>query len=569
MCAAVDQVSRAPAAGDPTAGPGAPEGPDEHHVPVTTLRGPWLVGVGVATVAAVAAGVVLRFWTHSALWLDEALTVDIARLPLSRLHAALREDGAPPLYYVMLHFWIRWFGSSDFAVRSLSGVVSVATIPVVWVAGRRFAGRSVAWVAAVLLATAPFAIYYGTEARMYALVMFLTACGFIAVDRALTRPRPGNLIAVAVVAAALLYAQYWAVYLLAVVGLWLVFQAWRGREAWRANARWAIGAVVCGGLAFLPWVPTFYFQTRNTGTPWAAPPNFAAVISAVTGFTDNQATNQLNGTDQGRLLAVCYFVLAFLALFGMARDRWHIVLDIRTRPPARALCWVVGGTLGLAITGGILTQSAFSPRYAAVIFVPLTLVVAVGALTLVDVRVRTILVAVAAVAGLAAGVQNVYTQRTQAPPVAAVLAQRARPGDIVAYCPDQLGPSVARLLPADRYRMLTFPRGTSPEFVNWIDYLSVARASNPNAFARQLERLAAAGGGHTIWLVWDPGYQGFSDKCEQLAGDLLTAPGYGAHTWVNRAPKVYYEPMTLSQFNPPQLVPHPAAARTAPAPATP
>jgi len=55
---------------------------------------------------------------------------------------------------------------------------------------------------------------------------------------------------------------------------------------------------------------------------------------------------------------------------------------------------------------------------------------------------------VAAVAGFAVAVQNVYTQRSQAPEVAAVLAAHAKPGDIVAYCPDQLGPALYRLLPA-------------------------------------------------------------------------------------------------------------------------
>ena len=53
----------------------------------------------------------LRFWTSSDLWLDEALTVNIARLPLHEIPAFLRRDGSPPLYYFLLHFWISWFGT--------------------------------------------------------------------------------------------------------------------------------------------------------------------------------------------------------------------------------------------------------------------------------------------------------------------------------------------------------------------------------------------------------------------------------------------------------------------------
>ena len=111
--------------------------PDE--VPALTGRTRTVVGVGVAVV--VAAGLPLRFWTRSGLWLDEALTVDVARLPLHELSNALKHDGAPPLYYVLLHFWMGLFGQSNDAVRALSGVFAVLTLPVGYLCGRRFGGR--------------------------------------------------------------------------------------------------------------------------------------------------------------------------------------------------------------------------------------------------------------------------------------------------------------------------------------------------------------------------------------------------------------------------------------------
>jgi mannosyltransferase len=530
---------------------------------VEPLTGRWLPAARAGVVLVVAAGIVLRLWARSPLWLDEALTVDIARLPVHEIPSYLKRDGAPPLYYVLLHYWMGLAGTSDLAVRSLSALFSVATLPVAWVAGRRLGGRAAAWTVVVFLASAPFAIYYGTEARMYSLVMLLTACGFVAVARALDRPRPGNLAALALVVAALLYTQYWAVYLTGALGLWLLWTAWRGREAWRSAARWMVVAVAGGVVLFLPWVPTFLYQARYTGTPWAAPPNFAAVINAITGFTDNQATLSTAGSNQGRLLAVCYFALGALAVFGVARDRWHVELDLRTRFPARIVAFVVLATLLAAITGGIVTGSAFSTRYASVVFVPLLLVVAAGTLTLADARLRLAVVAVVAAAGLAAGVENVWTERTQAAPVAAVLDAHARPGDVVAYCPDQLGPAVYRLMAAGqddpsgstgRYRMLTYPRGTGPAFVDWVNYKQVAERSNPAAFARRLERMA--GTGHDVWLVTAPGYIGFGAKCQRLVADLEQA--MGARQWVQTSAARYYEPMSLLQFAPeprPSIVP--------------
>ena len=210
------------------------------EVPTLTGRTRTAVGVGVGLV--VAAGLFLRFWTRSGLWLDEALTVDIARLPLHEIPNALKHDGAPPLYYYLLHFWIALFGQSNDAVRSLSGVFAVITLPVGWLCGKRLGGRVVAWTMLVLLASAPFAVYYATESRMYALVILLTGCGFLALQRAVTAPRPGNLIAVAVVAAALLYAQYWSLYLVAMVGIWLVASIVRTRRRGAPRGRAVGGA---------------------------------------------------------------------------------------------------------------------------------------------------------------------------------------------------------------------------------------------------------------------------------------------------------------------------------------
>src|SRR5918995_7464213 len=85
----------------------------------------------------VALGIVLRFVQRSPLWLDEALSVNIARLPVADLLDALRHDGHPPLYYLLLHGWMQVFGEGDVAVRALSGLIAVATLPLAYLAGPR------------------------------------------------------------------------------------------------------------------------------------------------------------------------------------------------------------------------------------------------------------------------------------------------------------------------------------------------------------------------------------------------------------------------------------------------
>jgi hypothetical protein len=473
------------------------------------------------------------------MWLDEALTVNISSLPLSQLHGALMRDGAPPLYYFLLHFWMKVFGTSNLGARSLSGVISVATLPFVWLAGKRLGGRAVAAGATVLVSTSPFAIYYGTEARMYSLVALLTAAGFLALDSALRRPSARNLIGTALCTGLLLYTHYWALYLVAVTGAWLAFEWWRGPLHRRRSARAAFLAVVVGCLMFVPWVPTFLYQSAHTGTPWAVPANFAAAVNAVSSFAGGPS-------NQGRALALLYFALAGLGLFGMARDRLHVVLDLRTRPLARGLGIVVVGTLALAIAGGYLQGSAFSARYASVIFIPLLLLVAMGVATLADRRIASVVLLAAALFGLGTSESNISTQRSQAIDVASVLARAGKAGDVVAYCPDQLGPDTSRLLPSGRYQQITFPRGTGPQFVDWVNYAQATGSASPQAFARRLEQMSAPD--HVIWYVWAPGYETYGGKCEEIETTLLADPHLGGDEIFTYEGGTFYEPMELVEF---------------------
>src|SRR5919199_3789206 len=111
----------------------------------------------VALVTVLAAAVVLRFVAAGPLWLDEAQSVAIARRPPAELLRMLRHDGSPPLYYLLLHAWMAAVGTGTFAVRALSSILSVATLPVTYVLGRRLVDRAYARDAVLLLAVIPFA----------------------------------------------------------------------------------------------------------------------------------------------------------------------------------------------------------------------------------------------------------------------------------------------------------------------------------------------------------------------------------------------------------------------------
>ena len=448
-----------------------------------------------AVVTVLAGAVVLRLWTRSDLWLDERLTYNIANLPLGDIPDALKRDGSPPLYYLLLHGWMRVFGDSDLAARLLSGVFGLATLPLAWFVGRR-AGRgdrTVAWAALLLIAWSPFAVRYATEVRMYALLMVLVLVGFLAVTNALERPTFLLLAAVALTSGLLALTHYWALYLLAVVFAYLLW-----RRSWRVA-----GAVAAGGALVAPWLPILVYQLQHTGAPWGRPAGLGALITPAYEYSGS-------GSDAGLLLGTLLLGVCFIA-----------VREGAERFPSRRIAVIVWGTFAVAVVAGVATGAAYASRYTAVVAPLFFVLAAIGVATIADRRARLAVVVVATVLGAFNAVPNVVRNRTQAETAANAINRLGSAGDVVAYCPDQLGPSVSHHL-RDGFDQLTFPTAASPTFVDWVDYGDRNRAAKVADFAATtLERAR----GHDLFLVWAPNYRTLSTKCQALVSELSKARG--------------------------------------------
>ncbi|GAA1441889.1 glycosyltransferase family 39 protein [Leifsonia poae] len=107
-------------------------------------------------------------WIPS-LWGDEAASVMSAERSLPSLAGMLGHvDAVHGTYYLGLHWWIRVFGTSPFALRFPSAVaVGLATAAVVVVAWR-LEGRRMAIIAGAVCVILPRVTYMGEEARSYA-----------------------------------------------------------------------------------------------------------------------------------------------------------------------------------------------------------------------------------------------------------------------------------------------------------------------------------------------------------------------------------------------------------------
>ncbi len=124
------------------------------------------------------------------LWLDETFSIWMANHSVAEmLKWIVKIDQHPPLYYLLLHYWIALTGETPYYVRLLSALFGAGTIPIIYLIGKRISGVVTGLAAAVLLAFSLFNIYFAQETRMYTLLTFNAAIAIYALVRLLTDSR--------------------------------------------------------------------------------------------------------------------------------------------------------------------------------------------------------------------------------------------------------------------------------------------------------------------------------------------------------------------------------------------
>ena len=126
-------------------------------------------------------------------WEDEAYTAWLITRNLPVLVQNLKADvnSNPPLYWLLVFFWSKAFGTSELGIRSFSILWMTATCLLTYKLARDMFDERTALTAVILLTFSPLVLTYGHNARYYsmaaalALLLILMMLNYINTGRSL------------------------------------------------------------------------------------------------------------------------------------------------------------------------------------------------------------------------------------------------------------------------------------------------------------------------------------------------------------------------------------------------
>ena len=477
---AIDSL-RAPEAAPPAGRAGTRVGRAGLDRFVSLGESSWGAIAAVAALTAVSA--LLRVGAlHFHYWVDEGISVGIAGHPLAHLPALLREDGSPPLYYLLLHIWMQVWGRGEVATHALSLIFALLAVPAAYWGGASLFDRRTGIYCTVLAAGVPFLTTYAQETRMYSLLLLLSLIVSASFVHVFVLRRRRYLPVFALSLAAALYTHNWALFLgVAAFAAFLVCVRTTGGR----RGLWRDGAIGFGAVAvlYLPWLPTLVYQAKHTGAPWSLAPRLWSL------------TQGLYFLVGGRGAAVALLLAAGAGLLALRSSRGTRDID-PARAAAISLIVLGFGTLIVAWVEAKLT-SAWAPRYLAVVVGPLILLVGIGLAR----SSRLGLVALALVCCFWVLDPLPTSRETKSNVASAVRVVRAQTGSdalVLSTQPEQV-PTLAYYLPqVTHYGTPLGPVG-DPRVVDWRNALSRLRRSSVRSVLAPM--IASLSPGERVALV--------------------------------------------------------------------
>lgn len=208
-------------------------------------------------IVVIGAGLRLHHLGTKSYWLDEELSIQAARMSVSQI-VTNEDEPHPPLYYLLLHYWIKWWGEGETATRMLSAIFGVLSIGMLYLVGEALFNTKTGLLCAFIVSLSTFHIMHSQEVRMYSLLALTSLLSMYFYVRLLKTPTiflsSGYLISTVF----LLYTHVHGLFVIAVQLIAVYF--WRERKL-SILRLFLLQSIII--LFYLPWAQMIFQEFLN------------------------------------------------------------------------------------------------------------------------------------------------------------------------------------------------------------------------------------------------------------------------------------------------------------------
>ncbi|MBN1331396.1 glycosyltransferase family 39 protein [Candidatus Dojkabacteria bacterium] len=202
-------------------------------------------------------------------WRDEAFTLRAATMQFGDMWSSLTADTAPPLFTLILHYWLKIVPLTELSARIPSFIFGVATIYFAYLLAKQLFpyNRKYIYLTVILTALNPVLIFYSQEARAYSLLSLLATISLYLVFKITTQPKTKTFVWVllSIITILGLYTHNLFIFIAFVNGL-IIFASRANLKDLKQTAKRNIPlalAYLAVGIVFLPWFLVFLEQSKT------------------------------------------------------------------------------------------------------------------------------------------------------------------------------------------------------------------------------------------------------------------------------------------------------------------
>ena len=241
--------------------------------------------------AIVLTGLLLRLYDlgTESLWRDEIISIQVAQLDPSQIGDNRAANFHPPLYYFLLHYWLKLLGSSAFAARLLSALCGTVAILLFYRIGAYLFSERLGLLGALIFALAEFQVHYAQEVKGYALFALLDLCSFyfllVFLQQRSLRGVSGYVLSTAL----LLYTHVYGLFSLAAQNLYVLSTYFFSHRVNKTDKSKIILWLSVQGLLlllFLPWLGVLVDQVNHIQRGyWITSPTLSSLVTTFSAYS--------------------------------------------------------------------------------------------------------------------------------------------------------------------------------------------------------------------------------------------------------------------------------------------